>query len=155
MASSSCLSQKRLHKAILNMAYERSLEGQDLSFPEMLVTLFGCRPARIGPFSVQGFSLGQLLCVCRKENYEDFHFETEEEHEAYKLDRQSVLRAVAELVEMGWVKIIPHDQLIWDERQPRVKCLEKSEMVRLTKKGEKLVKGPKIRTLVFSQRRPA
>lgn len=149
MDFSSCLSPNRVHKAILCMAYERNLQGEDLSFPEMLVTIFRCRPARIGPISVQGFSLGQLVYICRKEDYEDFHFETDGEQEAYKLSRESIFRAVADLIEMGWVQIIPHDQLIWDEYQPRVKSLEKSEMVRLTKEGEKLVKSKKPKAQAF------
>ncbi len=137
MDFSSCPSQ--IHKAILHLAYERNIQGEDLSFPEMLVTFFPCRPASIGPISVKGFSLGQLRYVCRKKEYEDFHFETDREKEAYRLNREFLFRAVADLIEMGWVQIIPHDQLIWDEYQPRVKSLEKSEMVRLTYQGEKFV----------------
>lgn len=155
MATCSCLSPKGLHKAILNLAYERGIRQEDLSFCEILVTIFGCRPARIGPISVQGFSLEQLVDVCRKEEHDDFHFETDSEQDAYKLDREAASTAVVDLEGKGLVKIIPHDQLIWDEHQPRVKSLKKNEMVRLTEEGQKFVEESKPRKPILPHKCPA
>ncbi len=155
MGTCSCLAKKGLHKAILNLAYERGLRQEDLSFCEILVTIFGCRPARIGPISAQGFPLEQLVGVCRKGEYDDFHFETEAEQNAYKMDREAALKAVADLAEKAWVKVVPHDELIWDEHQPRVKSLKKNEMVRLTQKGLKFVEECKPRKPVLPHKCPA
>jgi hypothetical protein len=137
------------------MPYERIPEGEDLSFPEILVTLLGCRPARIGPIFVRGFLLGQFVHVCRREPYEDFHFETDAKQNAYKLEREAAFKAVADLIKKGWAEIIPHERLVWAENQPRVKSLINTEMLRLTKEGEKIVKDSKIRNPVLSPRRPA
>ncbi len=150
-----CLAKKGLHESILNMAYERGLEGEDLTYSEILVTLFGCRPARIGPLSVQGFSLEELIGVCRKQDYSDFHFGSDAEQKAYSSGNQAAFEAVADLEEKGWVKIVIQDQLIWDENQPRVKSLEKNKTVRLTRKGEKLLRESKNPKFVFSHKCPA
>jgi hypothetical protein len=155
MAICSCLSRKGLHKAILNLAYARGLEGEDLSFSEMLITLFGCRPTRIGLLPVQGFPHDKLVDVCRKEDYDEVHFESNSEQNAYKLNREALIRAVADLIKKGWAITITRDQLIWDENQPRVKSLKKNEFVRLTKKGQDFVEGSKTRKRVFPEKCPA
>ncbi len=118
------------------------------------MTLFGCRPVRIGPLSVQTFFLEQLVAVCRKEGYDDFHFESGAEQKAYQLDREAAFGTVADLREKGWVKILAHDELIWDEYQPRVKAVTKNEMIRLTKKEKKFINRTKARNPVFPQERP-
>ncbi len=155
MATCSCLAKMGLHKAILNLAYERGLRQEDLSFCEILVAIFGCRPARIGPTPVQGFSLEQLVGICRKEEFDDFHFETEAEQTAYKMDREAASKAVADLTRKTWVKLVPHDQLIWDEHQPRVKSLKKNDMVRLTEKGQRFLEEFKNRKAALPRKCPA
>ena len=58
-----------LQKNILRLAHERFLDQEDLSLGEILITLYGCMPARMGHVWVQNFSPGELLALCRSEQY--------------------------------------------------------------------------------------
>jgi len=129
----------RLQKNILALAYERSLEKEDLSFGEILISLYGAKPKRIGPLRVQNLSLSELLGVCRSKDYDDFYFSNEAEQDGYRVNQESVFEAVAGMVERGLIIKIRNPKLIWEEDKPRVKRIEYYEMIRLAEKGKALL----------------
>ncbi len=130
-----------LQKNVLELAHERFLEKEDLSFGEILISLYGSRPARIGPLRVQNLSLSELLVVCRSGDYDDFHFSNEAEEDSYRVNQASVFEAVAGMVERGLMIRIRNPKLIWEDDKPRVKRIEYYEMIRLTEKGKTFVAG--------------
>ncbi len=137
-----------LHKDILKLAYDRLLEKEDLSFGEILLALYGCRPERIGLHRVRKLSKNQMLNICRLEPYEGFHFGTEVEREKYHFAQASASKAVAELVKRGFLITVKAQKLLWAKGQPRVEGIENFPMFKLTDAGEKIIidRRPENRT---------
>ena len=106
---------------------------------EILITLYGSRPAKMGPLWVQNFSMNELVAVCRSEQYDHFHFLTEAEKESYLLDQASALEAVSDLAARGLVAETKHPRIIWHSDKPLVKRIEYYRMIRLTQKGKNAV----------------
>ncbi len=125
-----------IQKDILRLAHERFLGHEELSMGEILITLYGSRPAKMGPLWVQNFSMDELVAVCRSEQYDHFHFLTEAEKESYLLDQASALEAVSDLAGRGLVAETRHPRIIWHSDRPLVKRIEYYRMIRLTAKGK-------------------
>jgi PilZ domain len=143
-----------IQESILRLAHERFLGQGELSFGEILITLYGCAPARMGPLWVQNFSKSELLAACRSEQYDHFHFRTEAEKESYLLDQISALAAVSDLVARELVAETKHPRIIWHSDKPLVKRIEYYRMIRLTEKGKKAL-GEKRRHPRHSLHLPA
>ncbi len=143
--SPSCLANElgENEKKILRAAYMRSLDQEDLSLCEILVTVYGCRPARIGRQWVQNLSPEEMIALCRAESDPAFHFETEMEQEGYQLDKRAARSTVSGLVEKGLLIVVREPVLVWQEDQPRVKGVYYCERIRLTDKGMKFLKRKK------------
>ncbi len=102
-----------VHKEILRLAHERHLVGESLTFAEVLVRIFGCRPEKIGLVSVQGSTLKDLLDVCREIPNEDFHFRRQSEQAGYGVNTMILLTVADELKEKGFIKIETQEKLLW------------------------------------------
>lgn len=143
-----------LQKNILRLAHERFLGREDLCIEEVLLTLYGCRPARIGPLWAQNLSLGELVAVSRSEQHAEFHFRTEAEKESYELDQASAFEAVQNLAARGLVSEIRNPRVVWHTDKPVVRRIEYYQMIRLTEEGKKLL-GEKRRHPRHPLRLPA
>jgi hypothetical protein len=128
-----------LQEKILRLAYERLLEKEDLSYGEIVVTLFGCKPERIGRRLVRKLPLNEIIAACRMEPDGDFCFSDRQEEDKYRVAQASVFRSVSRLVENGLLAIMRAERLIWSKDRPRVERIESCETIRLTEKGEKVV----------------
>jgi hypothetical protein len=128
-----------LQKKILRLAYERLLEREDLSYGEIAVTLFACKPERIGPRLVRKLALDEIIAACRMEPDGEFYFSDKQEEDRYRLVQESVSRSVSRLVENGLLKIMRAEKLIWSKDRPRVERIESCETIRLTEDGRKLM----------------
>ena len=133
-----------IHKGILRLAHERLLEKEDLSFGEILVALYGCRPEKIGLHRVKKLSENEILNICRLEPHGEFHFATTVESDKYELAQASAPADVAWLVERGLLITVKAEKLIWAKDQPRVERVEDFLMIRLTKEGDKIAADKKI-----------
>ena len=143
---SSPLSQEltEIHKGILRLAHERLLEKEDLSFGEILVALYGCRPERIGLRQVQNLSKNEILNICRLEPHEEFHFPTTVEQDIYVLAQASASADVAWLVERRLLITLRAEELIWAKDQPRVERIGTFLTIRLTTEGNKIAADKEI-----------
>ncbi len=130
-----------IEERILKLAYQRFLENQELSFLELLISLFQYNPKRIGSHEVTKLSRKQVVDLCRAEPFEDFQFDCEADQEKYRRDKIRVLEAVSELVRRGLITNEKEALLIWIKGQPRVERIQYYDMIRLTKKGETILKG--------------
>lgn len=143
---SSHLAQKltEIHKGILRLAHERLLEKEDLSFGEILVALYGCRPEKIGLHRVHKLSKDEILNICKLEPYEEFHFATTLEQGKYALAQASASADVAWLVERRLLMTLKAEELIWAKDQPRVERIGTFLTIRLTEEGNKIAADKEI-----------
>jgi hypothetical protein len=128
-----------IQKGILRLAHERLLANEDLSFGEILVDLYGCRPEYIGLRRVQKLPQNEVLNICRLEPHEEFHFAGKVAQDKYGLAQASASADVAWLVERGLLITVKTENLIWAKDQPRVERIGSFRMIRLTEEGEKIV----------------
>jgi hypothetical protein len=124
-----------LQEKILILARERLLEEEDLFLGEILVVLWGCKPAGIGSQKVRHLSRSEIVRICRLDPGEHFYFSDEAEQEKYRSAQALASEAVARLTEKGLLISIREEKLIWAKGKPRVERIEYCEMFRLTEEG--------------------
>lgn len=134
-------------KEVLRLSYERLVAKDDLPFSEILISLFHCKPQKIGSHPVENLSLSQILDVCRLEPQEDFQFSDRAEKERCIMAQNSAYKAIVDLIRKGLVLTIKSEKLIWAEDKARVERIEYYQMIRLTEKGRKTaeeIEGRKV-----------